>query len=147
MSIKMLPAITWKFLPYTSYLKFSVQTVKFWMLWILSSVVLNCEKSQGYDTGLSVVQYLLLFLFKRSFGQCKAVTVTLKIKSCFTWHLAHHRLHNTVSVLSNGMLKDDDNDDNDDDDDNNNNNGTQHSLCVSATLGKQIFGWSSPPSF
>ena len=25
--------------------------------------------------------------------------------------------------------------------------GTQHCLCVSATLGKQIFGWSSSPSF
>jgi len=24
---------------------------------------------------------------------------------------------------------------------------TQHSLCVSATLAKQIFGWSSPPIF
>ena len=25
--------------------------------------------------------------------------------------------------------------------------GAQHCLCVSATLGKQIFGWSSPPTF
>lgn len=66
MSIKMFPAVTWKFLPHTLYPKFSVQTVNFWMLWISSSVVLNCEKSQEYYVGLSVVQYLLLSLFKSS---------------------------------------------------------------------------------
>jgi len=50
---------------------------------MLSSLVLKWEKSQGYDTGLSVVQYLLLSLFKRFVVQCEAVTVTLEIKSCF----------------------------------------------------------------
>jgi hypothetical protein len=91
MSIRIFLAVTWKFLPCTSYLKFTVQTVKFWMLQISSFVVLNCEKSQGYHTGLSVVQYLLLFLFKRSPVQCESVTVTMEIKSCLIWHLAHHR--------------------------------------------------------